>query len=208
VAVLARADQLSILPGSLRLLLFGCVTFACAREAPSVFVNQPVSPAPAPAPPVAGSTAPAPPAPNPPRSSAASRSDALAERYGAAPPLAVFKGEASYYGDQFSGRKTASGELYNPRALTAAHRELPFGTVVRVVRTEPPGVVYVRITDRGPFRRGRVLDLSRAAAEQLQMIRAGVIPVRAEVVEFGPKPKPKQKRTKRQVKPSRRSRPR
>jgi rare lipoprotein A len=204
VEVLARADHVQ--PGSLRLLLFGCVTFACAREAPSVFVNQPVSPAPAP--PVASSTAPAPPAPNPPKSPAASGSDALAERYGAAPPLAVFKGEASYYGDQFSGRKTASGELYNPRALTAAHRELPFGTVVRVVRSEPPGVVYVRITDRGPFRRGRVLDLSRAAAEQLQMIRAGVIPVRAEVVEFGPKPKPKQKRTKRQVKPSRRSRPR
>ena len=156
---------LSTLPGSLRLLLFGCVTFACAREAPSVFVNQPV--APAPAPPVAASTAPAPPAPNPPKSPPASRSDALAERYGAAPPLAVFKGEASYYGDQFSGRKTASGELYNPRSRTAAHRELPFGTVVRVVRSEPPGVVYVRITDRGPFRRGRVLDLSRAAAQRL-----------------------------------------
>ncbi len=79
---------LSTLPGSLRLLLFGCVTFACAREATSVFVNQPVSPAPAP--PVAASAAPAPPAPNPPKSPA-SRSDALAERYGAAPPLAVFK---------------------------------------------------------------------------------------------------------------------
>lgn len=195
----------------LRLLLFGCVTGACAREAPPVFVSQPVSPAPAPA--VAPSAAPAPPAPKPPAAPQSSQSGSLAERYASAPALAVFKGEASYYGDQFSGRKTASGELYNPRALTAAHRELPFGTVVRVVRSEPPGVVYVRITDRGPFRRGRVIDLSRAAAEQLQMIRAGVIPVRAEVVEFGAKPKPKakakarQKRTKKQVKPARRSRP-
>lgn len=197
---------LSTNPGMrLRLLLFGCVTFGCAREAPSVIVNHPVSPAPAP--PVTPSAAPAPPAPNPPTASRPSRGDALAERYGGAPALSVFKGEASYYGDQFSGRKTASGELYNPRALTAAHRELPFGTVVRVVRSEPPGVVYVRITDRGPFRRGRVLDLSRAAAEELQMIRAGVIPVRAEVVEFGPKPKPKQKRSKKQIKPSRRGRP-
>ncbi len=200
-----RAWQ-STKPGlQLRLLVFGGVTIACAREAPSVFVSQPPSPAPAPA--AAPSAAPAPAAPNPPAAPQSLGSEPLAVRYGNAPALAVFKGEASYYGDQFSGRKTASGELYDPRALTAAHRELPFGTVVRVFRSEPPGVVYVRITDRGPFRRGRVLDLSRAAAEQLQMIRAGVIPVRAEVVEFGPKPKPKQKRTKKRAKPRRRSRP-
>lgn len=188
-----------------RVLLFACVTLACAREAPRTVVGPPASPAPAP--PVAPSAGPAPPvAPNPPQAETPDRPASLAERYATAPALAVFNGKASYYGDQFAGRKTASGELYDPRALTAAHKELPFGTVVRVLRSDPPGVVYVRITDRGPFRRGRVLDLSRAAAEQLQMIRAGVIPVRAEVVEFGPKPKPKKKRTQKQVKPTRKKR--
>ena len=109
---------LSTLPGSLRLLLFGCVTFACAREAPSVFVNQPVSPAPAP--PVAASAAPAPPAPNPPKSSLANRSDALAERYGAAPPLAVFKGEASYYSVEVKGETNKDAAWFYPEPKEAA----------------------------------------------------------------------------------------
>jgi len=201
---------LSTPPGMrVRVLLFGCVTLACARETPSALVGPPASPTPAPAPAVAPSAQVAPPvASNPPSSFPADPTEPLAERYQSAPALAVFDGKASYYGDQFAGRKTASGEVYDPRALTAAHKELPFGTVVRVLRSDPPGVVYVRITDRGPFRRGRVLDLSRAAAEQLQMIRAGVIPVRAEVVEFGPKPTPKKKRTKKPLKPARKRRPR
>jgi rare lipoprotein A len=121
----------------------------------------------------------------------------LAQRYATATPLAVFSGEASYYSDKLAGRSTASGEPYDPRALTAAHRSLPFGTVVRVLRSAPPGAVYVRINDRGPFVRGRVLDLSRAAAEALSMLRAGVIPVRAEVVEFGAKTEPKKRRRSR-----------
>ena len=118
----------------------------------------------------------------------------LAERYAAAAPLAAFSGEASYYSDRLAGRSTASGEPYDPRAFTAAHRSLPFGTVVRVVRSDPPAAVYVKINDRGPFARGRVLDLSRAAAESLSMLRAGVIPVRAEILEYGPKPQPKKRR--------------
>ena len=122
---------------------------------------------------------------------------ALAERYAASAAAGRFTGAASYYSDKLAGRSTASGEPYDPRAFTAAHRSLPFGTVVRVLRSEPPGVVYVRINDRGPFVRGRVLDLSRAAAEALQMVRAGVIPVRAEVVEYGPPPKKKQRRRRK-----------
>jgi rare lipoprotein A len=106
----------------------------------------------------------------------------------------VFSGEASYYSDKLAGRKTASGAPYDPRAFTAAHKTLPFGTVVRVVRVKPPGHVYVTINDRGRTDRGRVIDLSRAAAETLQMVRAGVIPVRAEVVEYGPKPEPRSRR--------------
>jgi rare lipoprotein A len=100
----------------------------------------------------------------------------------------VLEGEASYYGDSLAGRHTANGERYDPRAFTAAHRTLPFGTIVRVVRTDTNAVVYVRVTDRGPFGSARrILDLSRAAAERLHMIRAGVARVRAEIVEYGPR---------------------
>lgn len=94
-------------------------------------------------------------------------------------------GEASYYADKFDGRPTASGEPYDPTALTAAHRRLPFGTRVRVRRTDVPDApaVVVRITDRGPFAHGRVIDLSRAAAQSLNMIGDGVAAVQLEIVE-------------------------
>ena len=97
----------------------------------------------------------------------------------------VIKGEASYYHDSLAGNSTASGEPYKPSRLSAAHRELPFGTRLRVARTDLPNspVLCVTVNDRGPFAgRGRILDLSRAAAEHLQMIRAGVVPVRVEVL--------------------------
>jgi rare lipoprotein A len=95
------------------------------------------------------------------------------------------EGRASYYHDSLAGNRTASGERYRPERLTAAHRTLPFGTRLRVWRTDAPGspTVCVTVNDRGPFAgRGRVLDLSRRAAEQLGMIRSGVVPVRADVV--------------------------
>lgn len=76
-------------------------------------------------------------------------------------------GVASWYGGKFHGRKTASGELYNQNALTAAHRSLPFGTRVRVTNTNNGNAVVVRINDRGPFVGGRVIDLSRAAASSI-----------------------------------------
>jgi len=94
-------------------------------------------------------------------------------------------GEASYYADKFDGRPTASGEPYDPTALTAAHRRLPFGTRVRVRRTDVPDApsVVVRINDRGPFAHGRVIDLSKAAAQSLNMIGDGVAAVQLEIVE-------------------------
>ena len=92
-------------------------------------------------------------------------------------------GEATYYSDRLAGRPTASGEPYDPRALSAAHRTLPFGTEVRVTRTDSGQSVLVRINDRGPFGKARrIIDLSRAAAERIDMIRAGVVPVSIEVV--------------------------
>ena len=99
----------------------------------------------------------------------------------------VLRGRASYYSDALAGRSTASGEPYDPTKLTAASRDLPFGTRVRVTRVDGDGnelaSVVVRINDRGPHRdRRRILDLSRAAAERLDMIRAGVVQIRAEVL--------------------------
>ncbi|MCB9615437.1 MAG: septal ring lytic transglycosylase RlpA family protein [Sandaracinus sp.] len=99
----------------------------------------------------------------------------------------VREGRASYYSDRLAGRSTASGEPYDPRAFTAASRDLPFGTRVRVHRLDADGrsmrSVVVRVNDRGPFRdHRRILDLSRAAAESLDMIRAGVVSIRAEIL--------------------------
>src|SRR5690349_1171899 len=103
------------------------------------------------------------------------------------PAIDVIEGRVSYYADSLAGRSTATGEPYDPTDLTAASRDLPFGTVVRVIRVDTGASVVVRINDRGPFgRRTRILDLSRAAAEALDMIRAGVIEVRAEILERGP----------------------
>lgn len=88
------------------------------------------------------------------------------------------EGLASYYHDRYHGKKTASGALHDQRSMTAAHRTLPFGTRVRVRHLESGREVVVRITDRGPFVRGRVIDLSRRAAEELNMVQAGIAPVR------------------------------
>jgi rare lipoprotein A len=97
--------------------------------------------------------------------------------------LATFSGRASYYADSLAGRPTASGEPYDPTLLTAASRTLAFDTVVRVIRIDNGQSVIVRINDRGPFgNRQRVLDLSRAAAERIDMVRAGVVRIRAEVI--------------------------
>jgi len=104
--------------------------------------------------------------------------------------LSVQRGISSYYADRFAGRTTANGEQYDPRAYTAAHRSLPFGSIVRVVLERNGGWVLVRINDRGPYgRRSRILDLSRQAAQRLSMLREGVVRVRMEVLELGQRPK-------------------
>ncbi|WP_156927010.1 septal ring lytic transglycosylase RlpA family protein [Azospirillum halopraeferens] len=91
-------------------------------------------------------------------------------------------GIASWYGPGFHGRKTASGEVFDQNAMTAAHKTLPLGTRVRVVRIEDGRSVEVDINDRGPFIDGRVIDLSRRAAERLGMKEEGIVPVRVFVV--------------------------
>ena len=91
------------------------------------------------------------------------------------------RGEASYYHDGLAGNRTAGGEIYDPSQLTAAHRKLPFGTVIDVVRDDGRWV-RVRVNDRGPFIRGRVVDVSRRAAEHIGLIRPGVAGVTIYVV--------------------------
>ena len=88
------------------------------------------------------------------------------------------EGLASYYGPGLEGRPTASGEKFNPQKLTAAHKKLPFGTCLRVVNMENGRSVEVRVNDRGPFVQGRVVDVSLAAAKQLDMLKKGLARVR------------------------------
>lgn len=98
-------------------------------------------------------------------------------------PVYVQQGEASWYGPGFHGRKTASGERFNQHALTAAHKRLPLGTKATVTNLANGKAVQVEINDRGPYVRGRILDLSSAAAERLGMKYAGTTPIRLEVTE-------------------------
>ena len=92
------------------------------------------------------------------------------------------EGQASWYGPGFHGRQTANGETFNQNALTAAHPSLPFGTEVRVTYSSTGESVVVRINDRGPYAHGRVIDLSREAADEIGLLNAGVGKVRLEVV--------------------------
>ncbi len=87
------------------------------------------------------------------------------------------KGIASYYADKFKGRKTASGETFRQSKMTAAHKTLPFGTKVRVKNLKNGRTVKVRINDRGPFVKGRIIDLSKRAARKLGMVNDGIIDV-------------------------------
>nr|HDM59121.1 septal ring lytic transglycosylase RlpA family protein [Bacillota bacterium] len=93
-------------------------------------------------------------------------------------------GYASWYGGKFHGRRTANGETYDMFAMTAAHRTLPFGTIVRVTNLENGRSVVVRINDRGPFtdKKKRIIDLSLGAARQLGMLKTGVAKVKLEVL--------------------------
>jgi rare lipoprotein A len=96
----------------------------------------------------------------------------------------IQEGIASWYGAEFEGRPTASGEIFRVSQLTAAHPSLPFGTLLRVINKNNNRSVVVRVNDRGPFVTERIIDLSKAAAEQIDMIRTGTAPVFVERVEF------------------------
>ena len=91
-------------------------------------------------------------------------------------------GEASYYGEELAGRPTASGESFDPSKMTAAHRTLPLGTRLRVTNTTNGQSVVVRVNDRGPFAKRRVLDLSKGAAKSIGMLRSGTARVRIELL--------------------------
>ena len=93
-------------------------------------------------------------------------------------------GLASWYGAE-QGHHTASGERFNPRALTAAHRHLPFGTIIRVTNRKNGKSVELRINDRGPWKGHRILDVSSAGADALDMKRAGTVPVTIEIIKLG-----------------------
>lgn len=98
-------------------------------------------------------------------------------------PTKVEEGVASFYGDAFHGRTTANGETYDKNKLTAAHRSLPFGTRVKVFNLDNGRSVRVRINDRGPYAKGRIIDLSEAAARKLGIEEDGTAKVRLEIYE-------------------------
>ena len=98
------------------------------------------------------------------------------------PETVALTGLASWYGQEYAGRLTANGEIFDPSALTAAHRTLPFGTIVRVTNPQNGKSVDVRINDRGPFIAGRCIDLSRAAFRAIAALDLGEVTVRYEVL--------------------------
>lgn len=91
-------------------------------------------------------------------------------------------GIASWYGNDWRGRRTASGETFNPDKLTAAHRILQFGTLVKVINLANDKIVVVRINDRGPYKKGRIIDLSLSAARRLDMVEDGLTKVKIEIL--------------------------
>lgn len=124
-----------------------------------------------------------------PKTSPAKDSSASADdsEFAVAPTAGEFqqKGNASWYGREFQGKKTASGEKFNMNDFTAAHKTLPLGSVVLVKNLENGKTVKVRINDRGPFAKGRIIDLSHAAAKKLDMVSAGEAPVSIKVLSTG-----------------------
>jgi rare lipoprotein A len=104
----------------------------------------------------------------------------------ATPAAATSSGKLAWYGKKFAGRKTASGEAFNPEALTMAHKTLPFGTRVKITNPTNDKSVTVRVNDRGPAQDDRVGDVSAAAARKLGMVRSGVIDAELSVVAAAP----------------------
>ena len=101
------------------------------------------------------------------------------------PSTIIGTGLASWYGAKHHGKRTASGEIFDQNRFTAAHRTLPWGSIVKVTNLDNGKSVEVRINDRGPFTKGRIIDVSRAAARALGMVESGVSPVRMELLSPG-----------------------
>ena len=99
--------------------------------------------------------------------------------------LLTLEGVASYYADDFHGKLTSNGETFDMNALTAAHRTFPFGTRIRVTNLENNRTVLVRVNDRGPFKEGRMIDLSLGAAKEINLVKTGTARVKLEVLEWG-----------------------
>ena len=155
-------------PSSYLVAMLACAAlFACA---PLERQPEPVRAPPAPPPPTVATPVPA--APAPPSS-------------GETTIEARQRGRISMYGNDFAGKKTASGEPFDPAALTMAHRTLPFGTRVRVTNLENHRSVEVVVNDRGPFVSGRIADLSEAAARRLGMVADGVVEALLEILRPG-----------------------
>ena len=150
---------------------------ACGAKHRSVANRQPVPTPVANAPETTTENKPAP---------SASPAAPPAKRAKASPPSAPVgfteEGNASWYGNPFHGRRASNGEIYDMYKLTAAHRTLPFETMVRVTNLNNGKSTTVRITDRGPFVANRIIDLSQAAAREIESIGPGVVPVRLEVL--------------------------
>jgi len=102
-------------------------------------------------------------------------------------PIKVWVGNASWYGPDFDGKKTANGERFNAESLTAAHPNLPFGSWVRIVNTRNGKFEMVRINDRGPYQEGREIDVSYRVARKIGLINSGVSQVRLELLQLPPR---------------------
>ncbi|MEK7670230.1 MAG: septal ring lytic transglycosylase RlpA family protein [Bacteroidota bacterium] len=99
--------------------------------------------------------------------------------------LLTLEGVASYYAADFHGKLTSNGETFDMNALTAAHRTFPFGTRIRVTNLENSKMVLVRVNDRGPFKEGRIIDLSLGAAKSIDLVKTGTVRVKLEVLQWG-----------------------
>ena len=153
----------AIPPSSYIVLALACaMLFSCAQPERA--------PEPEPAPPTAAPTV------SPPAAPPASGANAISTQQ---------RGRISLYGNEFAGRKTASGEPFDPTSLTMAHRTLPFGTRVRVTNLENQRSVEVVVNDRGPFVSGRIADLSEAAARRIDMVADGVVEALLDIVQPG-----------------------
>lgn len=115
-----------------------------------------------------------------------SKNESESETYqGSNKSLEIIQGVASYYADQYHGRKTANGEIYNMNDFTAAHKSYPFNTIVRVTNLSNNKSVELRINDRMPEFKGRIIDISYRAAQEIDMVVSGIIEVRLEVLKWG-----------------------